>query len=85
MRKSGEIGFTDEQIYGMAVHYYDEDDIKVNTNVVPTRIVSNHKPSAGEVAAEEQAEEQAKAAQQQSKPAPAPAKQMPRQLSLFDE
>ena len=29
VKKSGQNGFADEEIFGMAVHYYDEDDIKV--------------------------------------------------------
>ena len=28
VKESGCNGFTDDEIYGMAVHYYDEDDIK---------------------------------------------------------
>jgi len=31
VKNSGCSGFADEEIYGMAVHYYDEDDIKVAT------------------------------------------------------
>ena len=27
VQQSGKMGFADEEIYGMAVHYYDEDDI----------------------------------------------------------
>ena len=27
VRKSGRMGFTDDEVYGMAVHYYDEDDV----------------------------------------------------------
>lgn len=32
IRKSGEkcVGCSDEEVFGMAVHYYDEDDIEVN-------------------------------------------------------
>ena len=36
VKKTGRHGFADEEIYGMAVHYYDEDDIKevkADTNV----------------------------------------------------
>ena len=41
VQKSGCNGFTDDEIYSMAVHYYDEDDIKVGK---PTegRVVVNH-------------------------------------------
>lgn len=38
---SGQSGFADEEIFGMAVHYYEEDDIKVQANRVE-RVVSNH-------------------------------------------
>lgn len=31
VKKSGRCGFADDEIYGMAVHYYDEDDIKVES------------------------------------------------------
>ena len=31
VKKSGRNGFTDPEIYGMAVHYYDEDSIKVTS------------------------------------------------------
>lgn len=43
VQKSGCNGFPDAEIFGMAVHYYDEDDIKdvksVNCNVVVNREV----------------------------------------------
>jgi hypothetical protein len=41
VQKSGCNGFADEEIYGMAVHYYDEEDIKVG-NSVNCRVVVNH-------------------------------------------
>lgn len=31
--KSGMYGATDEEVFGLAVHYYDEEDIKVEKNV----------------------------------------------------
>lgn len=42
VRKSGRCGFADEEIYGMAVHYYDEDDIKDVKPVTVGKIVVNH-------------------------------------------
>jgi len=42
VKQSGCNGFEDEEIYGMAVHYYDEDDIKVGSKVQAT-IITNHK------------------------------------------
>lgn len=42
VKASGCNGFEDEEIYGMAVHYYDEDDIKVGSKVQAT-VITNHK------------------------------------------
>ena len=42
VQKSGCMGFTDEEIYGMAIHYYDEDDIKNVKPVSAGKIVVNH-------------------------------------------
>lgn len=41
VQKSGCNGFSDEEIFGMAIHYYDEDGIK---NVIPVnaKVVVNH-------------------------------------------
>lgn len=33
VRKTGRQGFADAEIYGMAIHYYDEDDMKVAEKV----------------------------------------------------
>lgn len=41
VQKSGCNGFADEEIYGMAVHYYDEDDLK-NIKPVQCKVVVNH-------------------------------------------
>ena len=42
VQKSGCNGFADEEIFNMAIHYYDEDDIK-NIKPVDARVVVNHK------------------------------------------
>lgn len=42
VQKSGRQGFADEEIYGMAIHYYDEDDIKNVKPVAAGKIVVNH-------------------------------------------
>ena len=39
--KSGCNGFADEEIFNMAIHYYDEDDIKVG-KVSVNKVVVNH-------------------------------------------
>lgn len=41
VQKSGCNGFTDGEIYSMAVHYYDEDDIEVG-KPISARVVVNH-------------------------------------------
>lgn len=41
VKKSGCAGFADEEIFGMAVHFYDEDDLKPGKEV-SGRIVVNH-------------------------------------------
>lgn len=41
VRKTGRQGFADEEIFGMAVHYYDEDDIKVEGNTPQCNVVHN--------------------------------------------
>ncbi len=41
VRSSGKNGFTDDEVYSMAVHYYDEDDIKVG-KAINCNVVVNH-------------------------------------------
>jgi len=41
VKKSGCNGFADEEVFGMAVHYYDEDDIKPGNKINAT-VVVNH-------------------------------------------
>lgn len=41
VQKSGRKGFNDDEIFGMAVHYYDEDDLKVSSASKP-KVVVNH-------------------------------------------
>ena len=41
VQKSGCNGFTDDEIYSMAVHYYDEDNIEAGKNL-DCRVVVNH-------------------------------------------
>lgn len=42
VKASGCNGFADEEIFGMAVHYYQEDDIKVGPKVSAQHVVVNH-------------------------------------------
>lgn len=39
VKKSGRQGFADEEIYGLAVHYYDEDDLKAPSGKINARVV----------------------------------------------
>jgi len=41
VQKSGVNGFTDDEIYSMALHYYDEEDIDVG-NPMTCQVVVNH-------------------------------------------
>jgi len=41
VKASGRNGFADEEIFSMAVHYYDEDDIKLGSTVKNVRIITN--------------------------------------------
>lgn len=41
VKKSGCCGFTDAEVYGMATHYYDEEEIEVG-NPINCKVVVNH-------------------------------------------
>lgn len=41
MKKSGCCGFTDAEVYGMAVHYWEENEIEVG-NPINCQVVVNH-------------------------------------------
>jgi hypothetical protein len=40
VKKSGCSGFDDDEVFGMAVHYYDEDDIKTNGAVKGSVVIN---------------------------------------------
>jgi hypothetical protein len=42
VKNSGASGFEDSEIFGMAIHYYDEDDVKPGKKI-QVKIISNHK------------------------------------------
>ncbi len=42
VKNSGKNGFADEEIFGMAIHYYDEADIKIG-KPINGRVVVNHR------------------------------------------
>lgn len=60
VKASGCNGFTDGEIYSMAVHYYDEDDIEIG-NPISCQVCVNH---TVELTEEEKAEARRKAAEQ---------------------
>ena len=60
VQKSGINGFTDDEIFGQAVHYYDEDNINVG-NPINCKVIVNH---TVELTAEEKETERQKAIQQ---------------------
>lgn len=41
VQKSGCNGFTDEEVYSMAIHFYDEDNIEIG-NAINANVVVNH-------------------------------------------
>jgi hypothetical protein len=43
VQKTKRQGFADEEIFGMAIHYYDEDNIKVNKTTPNCKVVHNQK------------------------------------------
>jgi hypothetical protein len=51
VKASGIMGYDDSEIYGMAVHYYDEDDIKVGSPVNGNVVVNHSIPAASKKAA----------------------------------
>jgi uncharacterized protein (UPF0248 family) len=63
VESSGCNGFTDDEIYSMAIHYFDEDDVKIGNTFSNMRVVVNHKIELTEeekVKAKEEAIEQYK-------------------------
>jgi hypothetical protein len=45
VKKSGRNGFADEEIFGMAIHYYDEDDLKAGA-LLKAHVIVNHRVEA---------------------------------------
>ena len=94
VKKSGFNGFTDEEIYGLAIHYYDEDDVefeKYNCQVVVN--MSDHTKEELNKKAEEEykrkkilelAEKEKKDKERLKRKAEERKKKAEGQLSLFD-
>lgn len=58
VQKSGCNGFTDDEVYNMAIHYFDEDNLKVDSFPSHMKVVVNHQVNLTE---EEKAEAKANA------------------------
>lgn len=61
VQKSGCNGFTDDEVYNMAIHYFDEYKIDIGGSIGNMQVVVNHKV---ELTAEEKAEAKAKTLKQ---------------------
>lgn len=46
VKKSGRNGYTDDEVFGMAVHYYDEDNIEVPATRPNAKVVTNRAEAA---------------------------------------
>jgi hypothetical protein len=90
VQKSGCNGFADKEIYGMAVHYYDEDSIK-GVKATDCKVVVNHmvelteeeKKQAHDKALEQLQAEQLAQLKKRSKPVKKEADPNVQQLNLF--
>lgn len=90
VQKSGCNGFTDGEIFGQAVHYYDENEIEVG-NPIDCHIAVNHvvelteeeKAEAHRNALRRYQEEELRKLQSRNKPKTAPKQEQTAQLSLF--
>ena len=91
MQKSGCNGFTDGEIYGQAVHYYDENEIEVG-EPIQCKVAVNHvveltaeeKAEARQEAVRRYQEEELRKLQNRNKPKTTPKQEQTTQLSLFD-
>ncbi|WP_295937656.1 PcfK-like family protein [uncultured Alistipes sp.] len=89
VQKSGCNGFTDDEIFSQAVHYYDEDDIKVG-KPINGKVIVNHevKLTAAEIeaaraAAQKRAEDEAYEKMKKKQVKPKKAAPNVEQTSLF--
>ena len=90
VKKSGCCGFTDDEIFGWAMHFWDEPEIEVSDNIPNCQVVVNH---VVELTAEEKAEARQKAIRQyqdeevrklQNRNKPTAKKETKVEPSLFD-
>lgn len=62
------VACTDEEIFGLAIHYYDEDDIVVTGPKTKVEVAAPAKPSVKEIVAEAEAQVEAELQEQPAKP-----------------
>lgn len=62
------VACTDEEIFGLAIHYYDEDDIVVEGPKAKVEVATSAKQPIKEVVAEAQTQVEAEAAAEPAKP-----------------
>ena len=80
VKDSGNNGFDDDEIFGMAVHYYDEDNIDIGGKAHGQRVVVNHhvelteeeKKEAKDKAIRELIDEQKRKVKHKTTPTPKP-------------
>ena len=92
VKASGCCGFSDEEIYGMAVHCIDEPDIEIGKPMNCNVVVNHHVELTEEEKAEQKAmalkrfqDEEFKKLEHRNKPKVKPQVEKQPQLSLFDE
>lgn len=83
VRKSGRCGFTDAEIYGMAVHYYDESDIK-DVEPLKAKVVVNRASGPETVSRQRDDRERRHGEARRAKSRAGAESEETRQLSLFD-
>jgi len=66
VQKSGINGFTDDEVYAMAIHYYDEDNIK-DIKEINLQVVVNHRVELTEEEKKEQKEKALKEVYQEQR------------------
>ena len=92
VKASGCCGFSDEEIYGMAVHCIDEPDLEIGKPLNCYVVINHHVELTEEEKAEQKAialkrfqDEELKKLEQRNKPKLKPQTEKQPQLSLFDE
>ena len=92
VKLSGCCGFSDDEIYGMAVHCIDEPDLEIGKPINCNVVVNHHVELTDEEKAEQKAmalkrfqDEELRKLEQRNKPKAKPQANKQTQLSLFDE